>query len=283
MTLWWVTALWGLALAQDGASMPPEVQHAVTSSADRPLVERMQAISKAMVGQPYRLDPLGEGKAPDLDPMVRYDAYDCLTFVEEVVALSMSKSPMEASRIRHTLRYGANDADYIHRHHLMALQWLPSAEEQGWIVDRTSGLGDTLVMEREITRSTWSSWSQRKNFHHLDDQLPVGKAMLQVLPLDRALEVVGEIPHGSLLVTVREDRAYRPIWVSHVGLVFHLDGKTYVRHATRLGDDLVKDHDLTWYLNHLKTYTNLPVAGVAVWEFVPQQSTPHSTKATSRP
>ena len=273
-----MSAVWAIALAQDVAPMPPAVEEAVTSSAHRPLVERMQAISKTMIGQPYQLNPLGEGKAPDMDPIVRYDAYDCLTFVEEVVALSMSDSPEGAARIRHALRYGTNDADYIHRHHLMALQWLPSAQSRGWIADRTASLGGGVRMDREITQATWAAWSQRDQFHHLDEQLPVGQATLNVLPIDEALEVIGEIPQGSLLLTIREDRAYRPVWVSHVGLVFHLDGKTYVRHATRLGDDLVKDHDLAWYLNHLKTYTNLPVAGVAVWEFIPPRSEPASAR-----
>jgi len=248
--------------------MPPEVKQAVEDTAQAPLAARMETISRAMVGQPYVLDPLGEGEVPDADPMVRYDAFDCLTFVEEVVALSMGETSAETDQIRQTLRYGSRSPKYIHRHHLMALQWLPSAQRNGWLVDRTAALGETHSMDRDITLETWAAWSQRAQFHHRDEELPLGHARLTVLPVERAREVMHQIPHGSLLLTVREDRSYRPVWVSHVGLVFHIDGTTYVRHATKLGEDQVKDHDLGWYLEHLKSYTHLPVAGVAVWEFV---------------
>ena len=244
------------------------MKQAVADAALAPLAVRMEAISKTMVGMPYALDPLGEGEAPDADPMVRYDAYDCLTFVEEVVALSMGDTLKETNQIRQTLRYGSHPPKYIHRHHLMALQWLPSAQRNGWLVDRTASLGEAHSMEREITLETWGAWSQRSQFHHGDDELPIGHVRLTVLPIDRALEVMQDIPQGSLLLTVREDRSYRPVWVSHVGLVFHIDGTTYVRHATKLGEDQVKDHELGWYLEHLKSYAKLPVAGVAVWEFV---------------
>ena len=32
-----------------------------------------------------------EKKEPDLDPIVRYDAFDCLTFVEEAMALAIGE------------------------------------------------------------------------------------------------------------------------------------------------------------------------------------------------
>ena len=268
MTFVWVCLLAAQGLAQPVTTMPPEVKQAVEDTAQAPLAARMETISRAMVGQPYVLDPLGEGEVPDADPMVRYDAFDCLTFVEEVVALSMGETSAETDQIRQTLRYGSRSPKYIHRHHLMALQWLPSAQRNGWLVDRTAALGETHSMDRDITLETWAAWSQRAQFHHRDEELPLGHARLTVLPVERAREVMHQIPHGSLLLTVREDRSYRPVWVSHVGLVFHIDGTTYVRHATKLGEDQVKDHDLGWYLEHLKSYTHLPVAGVAVWEFV---------------
>ncbi len=274
MNLAWVWFIGAQAFAQPVQAIPPEVKQAVADTAQAPLVTRMEIISKTMVGQPYVLDPLGEGEVPDADPMVRYDAYDCLTFVEEVVALSMGDTPAETHQIRKTLRYGSRSPKYIHRHHLMALQWLPSAQQNGWLVDRTASLGGAHSMEREITLETWAAWSQRSQFHHKDEELPIGHARMTVLPIERAREVMPQIPHGSLLLTVREDRSYRPVWVSHVGLVFHIDGTAYVRHATKLGEDQVKDHDLGWYLEHLKSYTHLPVAGVAVWEFVDADAPP---------
>ena len=38
------------------------------------------------LGAAYVADPLGEGVAPDSDPLVRDDAFDCVTFVEASLA-----------------------------------------------------------------------------------------------------------------------------------------------------------------------------------------------------
>ena len=38
------------------------------------------------IGVRYATDPLGEMKSPDADPLIRFDAFDCTTFVETVLA-----------------------------------------------------------------------------------------------------------------------------------------------------------------------------------------------------
>ena len=38
------------------------------------------------LGAKYIRDPLGEELAPDTDPLIRTDAFDCTTFVETVMA-----------------------------------------------------------------------------------------------------------------------------------------------------------------------------------------------------
>ena len=36
------------------------------------------------IGARYATDPLGEMKSPDTDPLIRFDTFDCTTFVETV-------------------------------------------------------------------------------------------------------------------------------------------------------------------------------------------------------
>ena len=81
--------------------LPPAVREATEQTATAPLAERIDAISEAMLERPYIADPLGEGEGTDADPLVRYDAFDCLTFVEEVLALSLAGAPEGAGPIRH--------------------------------------------------------------------------------------------------------------------------------------------------------------------------------------
>ncbi|MCB9741246.1 MAG: DUF1460 domain-containing protein [Alphaproteobacteria bacterium] len=46
----------------------------------------MKAISEPWLGLPYQLGPLGEAGGVDPDPVMRFDVFDCLTFIEEVLA-----------------------------------------------------------------------------------------------------------------------------------------------------------------------------------------------------
>ena len=50
----------------------------------------MERASRAFLGLPYLNDAAGEGQGIDTDPPSRYDAFDCLTFVEEVLALTLA-------------------------------------------------------------------------------------------------------------------------------------------------------------------------------------------------
>jgi len=249
--------------------MPEDVAAAARSARHLPIAERMAKISDTMMGRPYQSDPLGEGFGHDPDPLVRYDVFDCLTFVEEVVALSLAGDPAHAGEVRLGLRYGSNEPSYATRHHFMELQWIPSAIEQGWLRDTTKEYGATLHMEREVTADTWRRWPARHRFALTDDQLPMGIMQLDVLELDTAIDAVDRIRPGTIVLTVRADRAYKPIWISHVGFVVPADKPT-VRHATRMASKTVRDHGLEWYLKHLKTYSKWRAVGVALLEPIEQ-------------
>lgn len=256
------------ALAGVGISetLPPAaVQEAVESTRDAPLPQRIDAISRSLLGADYINDPNGEGEGVDPDPAVRYDAFDCLTYVEEVMALSLGSDPRHAAEIRQALRYEGAPS-YAHRKHFMELQWIPGALRDGWVVDTTADYGRPVQhLERTVDDDTWRAWKARGRFALADDELPTGKMELDILTLDDAIAVADQIRPGTLLLTVRENRTWKPIWISHLGIVVPGERPT-VRHATKMGEGLVRDHGLVWYLEHLKTYTNWPAVGVSLLE-----------------
>ena len=109
---------------------------------------RIERVSRLLLQRPYQVDAIGEGKAPDSDPLFRYDVFDCLTFVEEVLALSLPVDPFDAPQIRQRLRYGsAGGIDYHNRNHFMLQQWIPNSIESG-LVDITADLGASVLMEK---------------------------------------------------------------------------------------------------------------------------------------
>jgi hypothetical protein len=246
--------------------IPNEVLDAARDAAGFPLPERMRRVSDSLLNRPYAVDPLGEGLGPDADPLARYDVFDCLTFTEEVLALSLAGDPADAARIRNHLRYGDGPRDYVHRRHFMELQWIPENIAAGWLIDTTGDYGPALHLERTVTAETWTGWASRAQFAHRDDELPVGTMRLSVLPLTTAIEVHRDIRPGSIILTVREDRSWKPIWVSHVGFLIPGNDHPTLRHATKMGRGGSRDHTLTWYLNHLTTYENWKVVGISILE-----------------
>jgi len=255
--------------AADFGFIPPALVQRTVDASPLDLPARMAYISEAMLETPYVDDPLGEGFGVDPDPIARYDAYDCLTFLEEVLALSMSGEPYHAALVRSGLRYGENPIAYANRRHFMALQWIPGNTADGWLRDTTAEYGDSKLFEKEVNPGVWKAWERRKNYALSDEELPIGTMRLNVLPLDAAIEAAPKIRPGSIVFTVREDRAWIPLWITHVGFVVAGE-ETTLRHASRMKSSMrVRDHGLVWYLEHLKTYTNWKVAGISILEPIP--------------
>lgn len=245
-------------------TIPWEVLEAAERARALPLAERMAAVSEPMLGAPYRSDPLGEGTGRDPDPPARYEVWDCLTFVEEVLALALAGDPAHAAAVRRDLRYGGHPAEYRYRHHFMELQWLPQAATRGWLTEITRDLGAAVQMRREVHAGTWRGWRRRALFALTDEELPVGEMRLDVLPPEVALAHLAEIPAGALVLTVRSDRPGVPMWTTHLGFTLPKVPPT-VRHATKMTPGVVRDHDLSWYIRHIEGYPNWPVAGISVW------------------
>jgi len=263
------------ALVLPVGAIPPQVVEAARRARLLPLPERMKAVSEPLLGLPYLADPLGEGTGLDADPLARYDAFDCLTLVEEVLALSLAGDPVHSAPIRLGLRYSGDDHTYANRRHFMELQWLPAALEHRWLRETTAEYGEVASYRREVTPALWANWGRRSLFALTDAQLPTGEMHLDYLPLAAALAAVDRIRPGSIVMTVREDRPWVPLWITHLGFTVPADEPT-LRHASHMQSaQITRDHSLRWYLEHLQTYKNWKAAGIAVFEpveFGPRRS-----------
>ena len=267
-----------LAIAAD--TKPPELdgplrlipEKAIEASyahRNEPLPDRMAAVSEVFLGVPYADGLQGEGRPPDEDPPARYDSFDCVTLLEEVLALSMAPHPSSAADFRKAFRYRDGLASYSTRNHFFATQWVLQNLQNGLLEDTTESYAQALWLEKELTENTWRYWSSRQKFELSDYELPKGLYSFPVLTLRTALSVVDKIRPGTIVVTVREPKPNVPIMVTHVGFTIPGDEPT-MRHATKMGIGRVRDHSLKWYLEHLQTYTNWPVAGVMLLEPIEQ-------------
>ncbi|MFT5680660.1 MAG: hypothetical protein ACI8RZ_001566 [Myxococcota bacterium] len=260
----------------DEGVVPDEILQAAIEARDLPLGERMERVSRPMLGMPYLVDAVGEGVLPDADPPARYDVYDCLTFVEEVLALAMPADPRSAPMIRNQLRYTDGTPGYTTRRHFMLEQWIPENLASGWLKDITAEFGETHLIEKQVTAQTWSSWKHRRKFQIEDEQLPTGHYSLPVLSLDAAIAAADQIPPGALILTVRRSKAHIPIVVTHVGFVIPSDTEPRMRHATKMGRRVVRDERLAWYFDHVRWYDWWEVEGISI--LMPQELGPRKTR-----
>ncbi len=250
-------------------------------AATLPLPERLAAITEPWLGTPHQDGPLGEAGGIDGDPVTRYDRFDCLTFIEEALALALAQDGVDVARVRRSLRYrGGGPASYENRRHFMLAEWIPGTVADGWLRDITPDLPGAVEATKTVTLETWRGWSRRSLFELPESRLPVGELRFHLLPLDALLEdpsVQAAIPPGAVVFTVRKLWPHLPIAISHVGLTVPAEVPT-MRHATKIGTPKVKDHPLAWYLDNLQTYTNWPAEGLIVLEPVdygPQVSRIH--------
>jgi len=253
----------------------PDMAALAASVRDKPLPERLGAITQAWLGVPYLDGPLGEAGGFDDDPVTRYDAFDCLTFVEEALALALGNDPVDVARVRRGLRYrDGGPATYENRRHFMLAEWIPGTVDDGWLVDATPSFPEAVALSHTVTDQTWAQWSRRSLFSLGDARLPTGTLTFSHLPLTAFAAdptLVERIPDGAVVFTLRVVAPHLPIAITHVGLTVPAVVPT-VRHATKIGAPMVKDHKLAWYIDNLGNYTNWPAAGLII--LVPQEYGP---------
>lgn len=250
------------------AALSPEERATILKAAEpgASLHRRLLGVSAKFLGTPYLVSPLGEGSGVDPDPTFRTDAVDCLTFVEETLALSLARRDDEVPTLLERLRYASTPV-YEDRNHLMEAQWLPNNIRKGYLVEVTRRYGgeDTVQVQKTLTDRTWTSRSSLELRLPKERQL-TGTFTLNIIPLDRVLAHARQIPSGTIMVIVRDDLPLKATRITHLGFVLQKGKRTWLRHAARSGYARVVDEDLETFLARNSRYTKWKVTGVSLFE-----------------
>lgn len=231
------------------------------------LPQRLVRVSEKFLGTPYLTSPLGEGMGRDPDPLIRFDGVDCLTFVEETIALALGRSSAEVERVLTQIRY-AEQPTFVGRNHLMEAQWIPNNVRKGFLRPATQRFAPQATREvwKTIDARSWSSPSARA-LGLEGAERPMGRFQLIVVGLDDLLAIAPQIDTGTILVVVREDRPHSPTRVSHVGFIVQKGRRTYLRHATRTFGRVV-DEDLPLFIARNAKYDRWKVVGASLFDVV---------------
>lgn len=230
------------------------------------LAARLEAVSRPFLDAPYVLSPLGEGEGatPDADPRLRFDAFDCTTFVETALALALSTSVDEARGRLDVIRYQGGVVDFVSRRHFPEAEWIPALVGAGLLEDITRSVGgDAVVVERKrIGPDIWTR-TKHPGLPPLPlSRIPDGTFALDVWPLAAAAAAPERIPDGTVLHLVRADFKNVPVRVSHQGLVLTVKGQKVLRHAADRLHHRVVDEPLDRYFARMARYGKWPVTGV---------------------
>lgn len=208
--------------------------------AARPLPRRIDFWSAAFLGTPYHVAPESAPGGPlgGVGVEVRY--VDCESFVEQVMALALSRRPEEVGRHVQRIRYDEGIPGPTRRHFTVVKGWLAKNEAAGYLRDLTRKIGGpaTATVEKDLTPSPqWRPYYLRR-FMSLGVRAPFGRARIDHIPLT-AVPAVGQggllarIPNGAVLHIVSAPHERSPYLVTHVGFVIRTPWGPVLRHASR--------------------------------------------------
>lgn len=178
---------------------------------------RLAVVARDSVGTPYAAGPLGEGPSGeyDTDPLMDLSRMDCVTFIEQSVALAASPSHAEAFALLQRIRYAGGRIDYESRNHFMITDWLAN---NPWCRDITDTLG---APTREVTRTiSRRSFFERVNAPELGADTPDVRHTLVYIPRDGVGDALPGMPSPAMV-----------LFVGKLDWLFILHGGLFVRDA----------------------------------------------------
>lgn len=265
--------LW-LAVAPPWGSLDEAGREAALKALkSQPMPGRLVAATEGFLGTPYMLSPLGEGAGHDPDPPLRLDAVDCVTMVEQGLALSLTPDAASVVQELNRIRYDGEPA-WATRNHIMEAQWLPANVRSGLVRDVTRHWGGSATrrVAKVLTAATWKEKSARSL--DLDEaSRPMGEFSLDIIPSGKAVAALKKAPAGLVIVVVRADRPTLVTRVSHVGVLVQGSHGPVLRHASRSFKRVV-DEPLERYLARNLDFATWTIEGLAVFEPLERASTP---------
>ena len=176
-------------------------------------------IGEEYVGKKYTNDPLGEEKYPDMDPLIRYDAFDCLTFVET----SLAGGDLDKLN---KIRYKNGEIDFITRNHFIETDWVPNNKD---IVENISNkYGKTAFRDVVIDKQKWF-----KKIYKIDAKIPKQTVKIEYIPYSDLNDIKNTEPLIVLFVVNNpkmRDRIGTDLAVYHLGFLLP---NGILRHASR--------------------------------------------------
>lgn len=193
------------------------------------LRKRIAAIGRKNIGQPYRLNLLGEFpyQVHDELPMFSLDHSDCTVFVEHTYAMALSQSWEEFFWMLQRIRYRDGIIGVVTRNHYTELDWNVANR---WLVTDVSA--DLAGPDAPSYTMTVDRAAFLEAQHHTEAAIPVETSRQVYVPKERAAAAASRLREGDYVNVVSRLGDGRTM-VTHVGLVvLGPDGERHFLHSS---------------------------------------------------
>jgi hypothetical protein len=210
-----------LAAATPAFARKPSIERLIAQASALPSAsERMDFISRALLGVRYRANTLIGGPRRKEVFVVRDDAFDCVTFCEVVLAAARARDRSEFEASLRRIRYAHGEVKWDERNHYFA-DWTRRAVENG--ICRPVAIEPSATIEKTVR---WRNLGKR----HVSLTAIPRTALMANQTLLASGDVIG-------FVSRRPNLDFH-----HTGLIaFGKDGEAMLRHASQRRGRVVEE------------------------------------------
>ena len=202
--------------------------------------DRLVSVVRDGAGATYADGPLGEGPTGgyDSDPLIDLSKVDCVTFVEQSIALAQGRDLAETTALLQQIRYAGGRVDYATRNHFMLVDWVA---HNPWCKETTTTLG---VKSNELTRRiSMRDFFKLVKAPELGQDIEDRDVTINYLPVEAIDEVELALRTPTLVVFVGKVKwlfalhcgVYLPS-ADGAGAMYHASSKAGLVVATDLSD-----------------------------------------------
>ncbi len=185
-----------------------------------PIGQRMKAISARLLGYPYIANPLiGSATEPEVF-VARMDGFDCVTFMETVLALASASSIEEFLKHLREIRYEGGEVEWRKRLHYTT-EWAKYNIRAGRLANLVRGA-------EAVTRI--------KRLDFLPDY-PARVVKFRYFPKRKLSKISRRLKDGDLIFFVSTRKGLDTF---HTGLIFRDGERLLLRHAARSRGQVVE-------------------------------------------
>lgn len=234
---------------------------------DLPVNERIPVVARYFLDTPYKSNTLNVTK--EELPVINLRELDCVTFVENVLALSFLNEYNDQSITQFVenivkLRYrNGQIEDYASRLHYSS-DWLYEMQRQHFLTDITQFAGgidfqpDLYFMSKNYDRYPPLKQDKKLLTKIKTIETAINQRTYYYIPKNKVNEACSKIKDGDVILITTNIKG---LDTSHLGFALKQDGATYLLHASSQGKKvIISRKPLQEYMEGISSQSGIMVA-----------------------